>query len=99
MISDISGLPAPPSPALAILNVRIERFPSDSSTIVTHILLAARSLVAQKWKSNIVPQVSDVIDRVKTTFEYERLIAHKAGRGARFDKEWSKWSSWIKGKI
>ena len=95
-ISDITGILTKPSPALAVLNLGIDLFPLDCRKIVTHILLAARLLIARKWKSNLSPNVSEVIDIVKQNFTYENLLAYKYGSKRIFDRQWQLWVLWAK---
>lgn len=38
---------------------------------ITHILLVARMLITRKWKTNLSPNVPEVIDMVKHNFAFE----------------------------
>lgn len=44
-ISNIMGILTPPNLSISVLNIGLENFPSDFRTVVTHVLLVARSLI------------------------------------------------------
>lgn len=78
LVSDITGIFTTSSPGLAILNLGIDSFQSTCHKIVTHILLAARLLITKQWKSNLSPNISEVIELVKQHM-YESLLTYRQG--------------------
>lgn len=87
-ISEITGII---TQALAILNIGIERFPHDCRGIVTHIFLAAKTFITRKWKSNLAPNISDVIEIVKCNYAFESILAYRHGNKRLFDHYWNLW--------
>lgn len=97
-ISEITGLITPSSPALAILNIGIELFPPECRRVVTHILLAARVLIARRWKINLSPNVSEVVEVVKQNYVFESLLPYRQGNKRLFDHNWSLWHAWAESR-
>lgn len=62
-----------------ILNIGIDLFPPDFRRTVTHTLLSGRMLITRKWKSNLSPYVSEVIDMVKQNFAFKSLLVYRHG--------------------
>lgn len=48
-----------------------------------HILLAARSLIVSNWKPNAIPSVRELILKVNTIAEYEKILAVRDGSMSR----------------
>lgn len=78
-ISRITGILTRPSPSLTILHLGIETSPPNFRVVVSHILLAARSLIAQLWKADKAPNVSEVLKIVQTNYVHESLLADRRG--------------------
>lgn len=91
-LSDITGILTPPEPSLGIPNLGIDRFPPSCLSIVMHILLAARLLIARGWKSNKVPNLSEVVEIVRLHYKYEAMLATKQGTRKSFASIWQLWT-------
>lgn len=76
-ISDITGILTSPEPSLVILNLGIGRFPPFFHSIVTHVPLAARLLIAKGWKSDKAPNLSEAVEIVCLHYKYKSMLATK----------------------
>lgn len=59
-ISDIMGHKTGPSPSLVILSLGIDSYPKEFRMLVIHTLFAARLLIMRKWRSSLIPRITDV---------------------------------------
>lgn len=75
LISSCTGIITRPDPALAILNMDIDKFPPNHRTVVTHILLSTRLLILKRWKSPLSLNISEVIQTIKANHSLELLLA------------------------
>lgn len=96
-ISTITGILTRPKPSLAILNIGIELFPPEFRTVITHIFLVARTLIAKHWRTDKAPNVSEVLTTSQTHYVYESLLAGRSGQKEKFDNQWKIWTTWFKG--
>lgn len=59
-----------------------------------HILLAARTLIAQRWKIDMAPNASEVLRITQSHYVYESLLASRQGNTKQFDSHWKIWKAW-----
>lgn len=93
LLSTVTGVLSPTDPALALLLLGIENIPLDIRTVFVHILIAARSTIARKWKQPDPPSHLEVIRQVNTQFSMEKANATAMSQRAKFDHLWSSWTS------
>lgn len=74
-IASCTGILSPPKAALAILNLNIDNYPMVYRQLVTHILLAARTLILCNWKSTLIPNLSETISLVNNNYAFEKALA------------------------
>lgn len=61
------------------MSIHIDWYPSSLRPMVMNILLAARLVVKTKWKSDLSPNVSEVIKQVDEGYRYEQIMAQRDG--------------------
>lgn len=96
ILADITGVLNPPEPALAILHLGIDNYPLQFRTVVTHILITAKMIIARHWRTTLSPNPSEVMTQVNLNFQYERLLAIRKSSYAVFDRNWNCWKEWYK---
>lgn len=69
----------------------IKSFIEKYVKIIVQILTAACMTIASLWKTNIVPNVSEVIKKVQMSSQYEQLLAYSTDSVQRFNNNWC-WS-------
>lgn len=65
------------TPAMALLGINLDKYPSVYRTIIVHVLISARLNITSLWKSNDAPNLWNVIARVNIQAQYALLLAHK----------------------
>lgn len=91
LTTKLTGFITRPNIRLAILSIGIEKFPSNLKHVVKHTLFAAWLILIRKWKSNIAPNVGEVINFISKTYTLEQVMAYKHGCLAKFYMQWSSW--------
>lgn len=66
--SETTGVLTKPDPALAILHLGIDSFHHSIRTVVLHILVAAKTVIARHWTKNMAPSPSEAVDLINTVF-------------------------------
>lgn len=79
---------------LVVINLNIELISAQFRLVVTCVLLAARLLIAQNWRTTTIPSLPDVIDLRKTHYTYERLQALEKSSCTNTNKVWLPWIPW-----
>lgn len=74
LLSEVTGFPTPPLPALAVLNLGTANFPGHLHTIVTCVLLATKLVTARHQRTHIAPNPSEAVEPIKTNFFHEKLL-------------------------
>lgn len=92
ILSTTTGILLQPNPALALLSLGIDNIPPHMRTVVTHILIAARSVIARHWKQSDIPSHLEVIRKINTQYSLVKAYAFSTCRGAQFHRNWSFWS-------
>lgn len=95
IISELTQSQISPNPALALLPLEADLVPSDMGHSVLNILLAARLLITRKWKSDIPPSITEVVDLTNLHCTYERMLASSLGCLCTYLDLWSLWLSWL----
>ena len=95
-VSGMTGILIRPNPGLAVLHIGIDLFPPEFRVVITHVLLAARTLIAQHWKADRAPNVSEVLRLTQVNYVHESLLAYRRGVRDRFDSVWKIWTDWYK---
>lgn len=90
-IADLTGNLIELTPAMALLGLNLDSYPSMFRTIVTHILIAARISISTLWKSCEAPNLTTVIIRLNIQAQYELMLAYKNYHMTTFKKEWQDW--------
>lgn len=67
-------------------------FPPSCRSIVTHILLAARLLLARRWKSDNATNLLEAVEIVCLHYKYKAMLATKQGTRKCFDSHWQLWT-------
>lgn len=91
LINKVTGEAIIPSPQLALLNIGMHLIPNKYRSLITHILIAAKLTITSKWKSKETPLLSEVINRVKTQYTYEKFFAIKSHNIPKFNISWESW--------
>ena len=95
VISAITGSRIAPDPALAILSLGIELIPPALRHVVLNLLMAARLSITRKWKDDLPPTITEVIDLTNLHCSHEQLLASSLGRLAKVTALWTPWSVWF----
>lgn len=77
-----------PTPELALLHLTLGTTPKQFHPLIIQILTAAHMTIALHWKTNIAPIVSEVTNSVKSSAQYERLLASNSDSIPKFDNNW-----------
>lgn len=80
-----------PQPALALLSINIDQCLSSHRPVVTHILVAARLIIPRKGKTNVSPNISDVVNMVNPNHTFKSLLAINTYKLIEFSQLWSIW--------
>lgn len=72
----MTGILLPPTHALVILNMGIGNIPKSFRMVVTHILIAARFMIAKQWKAQYAPNPLEVITLIKLHHSYEHTLPY-----------------------
>lgn len=91
LIATLTGIIVKVKIEQAILCVSIDHFPPDLCPMVMQVLFAACLILMHKWKSNIAPNVSELINHISDTYALEQIMAYKQGCLLKFHKQWSPW--------
>lgn len=97
LISNITHIKTPPSPALAILNLTIEDLPHPFRIVTTHILMAAKLNIARHWKSDTSLTLTQVVDLVSLHYSYEHTSASDTNHYKKIQSSWQPWTTWTRG--
>lgn len=81
----------------AILSIDLEKFPHNLKHVVMHILHAARLILMRKWKTNLTPNIGEVVNLVSETYALEQIMAYKQGYLSKFFADWRIWRELHKG--
>lgn len=93
LIATLTGIIVKANIEQAILSVSIDHFPPDLRPMVMQVLFAARLILMRKWKSNIAPNISEVINHNSDTYALQQIMTYKHGSLLKFHKQWSPWFS------
>lgn len=94
LLTNITKIPIPPTPALALLNLNIENIPGPLRYTTTHVLLASRLNLTRHWKSDTSPTITQTIDLVSLHYSYETMMAASNGRATKNAQHWLPWTNW-----
>lgn len=98
LISTITKVSTPPSPALALLNLNIDTIPYPLRH-TTHVLLAARLNITSQWRSDKTPTIAQIIDLVSLHFSYETITAASNSQTSKSHTQWQPWANWSNAAI
>lgn len=90
-IASCTGILSPPKAELAMLNLNIDSYPFMYRQLITHLLLAARTLILRNWKSTLIPNLSEAIALVNDNYSFEKAISVNNLTYHKFQKSWSAW--------
>lgn len=90
-ISSCTGILTPPNPELAILHINIDKFPYSQRQVITHLLLAARTLILRNWRSTTTPNLSEAISLVNDNYLIEKSLAVNSLSYRKFQESWKCW--------
>lgn len=71
LISGVIGYPLLAEPEVALLHLFSERIQRGDRYLVGHILIATKSSIAQLWKTDRVPCLQEIINKVHKHFLFE----------------------------
>lgn len=91
LISEITGQYKTLTPELALLNIGLDSYQSIVRTVIAHVLFAARTALASKWKSPVLPTRREITTRVNIQYQYEKILAFKKFKAPQFMKVWQAW--------
>lgn len=82
------------NPALALLNLGIEQFPTQCQGIVANILLAAKLILNRYWKWDLAPNLPEAGNIIQQHYLHEKsMIPHLSSFHA-FEYIWGSRASW-----
>lgn len=96
LISSITGISCSPTPALALLHIGIEKFPTQSRCVILHLLYAAKLIITRLWKTTTVPSISSTVADFNIQCEMERIVARKNVNVKKYMALWSLWLQHLK---
>ncbi|OCU02394.1 hypothetical protein XELAEV_18008157mg [Xenopus laevis] len=92
-LSAIFKLSINPDPLSFLLGLPLTALKtSDSNKLATHILMAAKTLRAAKWKSTYLPNQQALITKVKWIRNMETIRAYLQGTGYKNALLWLPWA-------
>lgn len=74
-----------------ILSINIDSYPVRLKPIVVNILAVACLMVLRKWKSSVIPSITEVKKHIDAILEFERIMAYKDGSQSKFSQCWVPW--------
>lgn len=99
ILSNISRALTTPNPGLAILNLRIDCFPSLYRKIIANLLLSTKLTINRNWKKVLAPKPSEAVHTIHQHYVFERLVAVRSDTLSAFGKAWKPWltlyNAWI----
>lgn len=88
--SHLTGSLTKPDHSLAILHLGIDLFPHNYKTVVIHVLLSAKIIIARHWKQDHAPNFSKVVNLIIVHY-FKTMYPHKANTRSTFDARWKPW--------
>ncbi|CAH2246428.1 Hypothetical predicted protein, partial [Pelobates cultripes] len=64
----------------------------DELHILTHCLLAAKIAIAYRWKQQQSPKLTEVLTRLDTTCNFERMASRLRSKEHIFARHWQRWA-------
>lgn len=92
LISEVTQVQFTLSPELAVLDISLLDFPIPICTVVQHILISARFVIAQYWNSPSRLPISEVIRRANFHFHCETKVLTSPRQATRLLSLWEPWS-------
>lgn len=94
LVADITGILNKLKAEQALLGIGLDWYPPSCRVIVQHILFAARLAIAHRWKDTSVPSKQEVIQIVKESYEYEKILSCSPYNFKQFKTRWSLWETY-----
>lgn len=92
LISEILPYKFSLSPELAILNISLKEIPTSFRSVVLHILISARYVIAQNWNLPITLPITEVIRRTNFQYQCETRVLTSPSQTAKQVSLWTPWS-------
>ncbi|CAH2277983.1 Hypothetical predicted protein, partial [Pelobates cultripes] len=85
------GIGVPPTPECFLLHIFPDNLHEDESYLMIHCLMATKTAIAQKWKSTQAPTLSEILGRLDSIYNYERMASRITERQSRHETRWRRW--------
>lgn len=77
--------------ALLCIDIGMNNFPPQLRTVSVHILFLARLQILRKWKGNLAPNISEIMQHLNLILAYEQQISYQTERQTQFHIVWDIW--------
>lgn len=93
-LAEVSGAWVKTNVEQAILSIIVDNYPPQLRPIVVNILASAHLMVLKKWKSSVLPNITEVKCHIHVIFYYECLMAYRDGSQLKLYQRWDPWLSY-----
>lgn len=93
IIFELTNIPIPLTPELAILDIDKFDIPVQFQTVVHHVLFAARTSIARLWKLPITPALTELINRINLSCHSELILSPFTTNLTKKLTAWTPWTS------
>uniref|UniRef100_A0A803J7W0 Reverse transcriptase domain-containing protein n=1 Tax=Xenopus tropicalis TaxID=8364 RepID=A0A803J7W0_XENTR len=94
LLNKVVDIPIPKTPSTALLNLELDFVKFSQKLLVVHFLEVARLLIAQRWKSDTIPDISDMVNFLDLTEKFEFFDARNKNAMNMYSKKWSLWKNY-----
>uniref|UniRef100_A0A803K3V4 Reverse transcriptase domain-containing protein n=1 Tax=Xenopus tropicalis TaxID=8364 RepID=A0A803K3V4_XENTR len=97
LINKVLECPVHKTPLTALLNLDLDFLKYSQKRLVVHFLEVARLLIAQRWKTDLPPAISELVNFLDLTERFEFFDARNRNSLGNHHKKWSPWKHFNKG--
>ncbi|XP_063797863.1 taste receptor type 1 member 1 [Pseudophryne corroboree] len=90
----VLGLSIPMDPALALFHMYVDRISAGDRYVLGRILIAAKAAIAQLWKSESVPTLESIQNKIHKHFIFETAEAKYSSSANSIHMKWLGWSDY-----
>lgn len=93
LIDSVIGIAVQGTPEIALLHLFPTLIPYGDRYIMGHILVATKASIAQLWKSDKIPSLQEILNKVHKHFLYETSDLRISPIASSVNTKWSKWGA------
>uniref|UniRef100_A0A803K926 Reverse transcriptase domain-containing protein n=1 Tax=Xenopus tropicalis TaxID=8364 RepID=A0A803K926_XENTR len=94
LINKVIDTPIPKIPTIALLNLELDLLKYTQKTLVVHFLETARLLIAQRWKTDTIPDMTAMVNLLDLTEKLEFFDSRNRNSVSSHHKKWSSWENY-----